>query len=215
MATSEHDQSHGLGPIADGEEERIVKDAIAFLWLNQRHDSYSREADDYRLHEAPANLVRRFLLQKPAKYGDCWIPFGELPDGLYQRARLADECRRSIFLASNINQPTERVDLTAQDIERIYRHEHWLAIERARTRPPYDFDLSDVYVCAEGRLLQLYERRDHPDPDEWEQQGIKIATQQDWDMIYRHYHDLSRQTRSILVVIGQAVSEPGAKTQAG
>ncbi len=215
MVPAEHDQPHDLGPIAEGEESKIVKDAIAFLWLNQRNGFRSCEADDYRLYEAPANLVRRFLLQKPAKYGDCWIPFGELPDGLYQRAHLADECYRSIFQASSPHQPSDQDELTIKDVQRIFRHEHWLAIERAKARPPYDFDLHDVYVCAEGSLLQLYERRDHPDPDEWEQQGIRIATPQDWDMINRHYKELSQQARSILFVIGQAIGEPGAKTQAG
>ena len=210
MPTTEHDQPNDLGPIADGEEERIVKDALAFLWLCQHNALRSLESSDYQLRDAPAHLVRRILLQKPAEYGDSWIPFGELPDGLYQRAHLADECRRSIFQASNPNQPSDQDDLTVEDIQRIYRHEHWLAIERLKTPVHYDFDLHDVYICAEGALLLLYAKRDHPDPEELAQQGLEIAAPDDLDMLRTHYRELSRQARSVLAVIGQALGESDA-----
>lgn len=169
--------------------------------------------DDYWLDQAPSQLVCRFYLARPARPEASWLPWGNFPVELYLRSSYADACRQRMLSALTPDEWQHGVQLSADDVRKLYDHEHWLTIERLGD-PACDFDLHDVYLCMEGHLFQLYAQREHPDPDELTRHGFPRATSRDeLELIASHYHDCAQRVRSLLRLIAQVLPSANARTE--
>lgn len=146
---------HVQGPIQDGEEGLILDgvnelfDNIAFL-------------PEYPLPEAPPDLERRFWFEKPAE-GESWLPWRVLPDDIFSRVASAAECARKIyqFNLKKKDTYTGATTLTPDAIRDVYRQEyaHCVFPRNRWAEHTVQFDLHDVYLCIEAKLVERYDNR--------------------------------------------------------
>ena len=160
MPEREIPRPHPHGPIQKAEVPAIVASMERFLAQEPSQLTGQREQGFQTFPEVPPHLIRRFHLRQPGPQdGESWIPWEAFPDGLFQRVEMADECKRKIYQAHRYDEKTGESNLTPKIVRRIFARErpHLL-----RAYGPFagDFDLHDVYVCAEATLLQFYARRE-------------------------------------------------------
>ena len=162
MLESEFRRPHPLGPIKRGEEKAIAASVEQFV-ATQAAERVSEPQQVFpSFPEAPPHLKRRFWLRKPGpEDGPSWIPWQDLPSDLFWRANLADECKRKIYQAQRIDRKTAESSLTPEGILTIFERERPKIIRAHGVfASGMEFDLHDVYTCAEADILEYYTRRE-------------------------------------------------------
>lgn len=138
---------HDYGAILNGEERFIVAGVEELL-------KSVPFAPDYMMPEPPSTLVRRFWLAYD-ETDEITGPWRDLPGDLVQRVHLADICARDAVTVTSLayDEETRVTALAPEAVHDIYRQaiaEHSLCEEQ--------FDLHDVYVCAEAMYLRAHDR---------------------------------------------------------
>ena len=154
---------HPRGLIRKAEVPAIVASAEQFLSQKPAQRLSYPEPGFQTFPEAPLQLIRRFYHQQPGPQdGESWIPWGDLPSDLFWRASVADECKRRIYQAHQYNEKTGESNLTPEMVQGIFERERpRLLRSNGSFAVGSDFDLHDVYVCAEATLMEFYAKREH------------------------------------------------------
>jgi hypothetical protein len=145
------------GPLHPGVEGGIVRGVEAYL-----QDVAMGPADG--LPEPPPNLIRRFWIAKPpSAAGEYDIPLLDLADELAARVMNAQQLARELTYHHSFtyDPATGTTTMTPQEMLDLVNQ----APETGELDAPSAFDLHDVYICLEARLLRELEKRKRYAPE--------------------------------------------------
>ena len=146
-------ESSGDNPLFDDIHAYLGKRALTPFHL---------ETLTQQLPTAPEALVRRFSFRLPPVAADgrpqagiSWLAVEDMPDGLFSRYMRANKMVSGLILLT-IN-PEAKSTLAKDDVLKRFSREHQgLPLADYAKGILLDFDLHDVYVCLEARLLENY-----------------------------------------------------------